>query len=97
ARLSSVLLPHPLGPTTTTNSPGSVATLTPRKAGTSEPLKFLSIPLSTRCPRPDRRRGRTVSIVREDGGSRRLMGNLRVQIRNLLRRRPNLLQHSQID
>src|SRR5688572_8489955 len=48
--LSSVLLPDPLGPTTTTNSPGEHVRLTPRSAGTDEPSKFLSIPRRTSFP-----------------------------------------------
>ena len=35
ARLSSVLFPDPLGPTTATNSPGSTARLTSRRAVTA--------------------------------------------------------------
>jgi len=51
ATLSRVLFPQPLGPTTTTNSPGWVVMLTPRSAGTLEPSKFLSILLRTSRPR----------------------------------------------
>ena len=42
-----MLLPHPDGPTTTTNSPGSHVRLTSRRAATLDPSKFLLTCLMT--------------------------------------------------
>src|SRR5260221_9493240 len=51
ARLSSVLLPQPLGPTKTTNSPGSQIRVTPRTAGAASSAKLLCTSDMTSRPR----------------------------------------------
>src|SRR5688572_1932226 len=71
ATFSSVLLPHPLGPTTTTNSPGSQVRLTSRSAWTELPEKFLSTCSITSRPRVPFAPFARVPLLNGDGGASR--------------------------